>query len=621
MVFARRAPVKPRVLSPDTGEALPLEDELRPWLDSRRRGRIAVIGPPGSGKTTALEHLAAVLPTDFSVSFWDDSPNATASLVAGPGLVVYAAPVPRHGEHLAVLTLAPWNLDDALEYLLTVDPAQTASVLRRLRASPDRDLLNGTPELWRIVLDQMADDETVIHVSAAFRRYFASLGLGARVRQLVQTACLTAILDRFQGLDSAKLRDAGCPEAVLRLIRHGTVQVALATEKVAADLHAGGPCDYFKARMPLALVRAIAPLVLADPTGLEHLHRLLADFALKQPMAASILHAMGTGWRPPVGHVPALGGAWLPGADWPGLNFDGVSLAGADLSGANLAKAVLVRVTAFKANFARAYMREAALGAFNGSEANFTLANLAGAHGDRVRLTFANFEGANLEGIRLINSSLDGANLTRANFRDADLSNTRIRVTQLEGGDFTGANLQGANLAAVKLRNAIFSGACFSGANLYQADLEGMQLPLANFASACLESALLTGASMAGANLSGASLCDAGLADVDWEGADLKNADLRGATFHLGSSRSGRVDSYIASEGTRMGFYTDDYEEQYFKAPEEIRKANLSGADLRGARIDGVDFYLVDVRGALYDPDQEQHLRRCRAILGDRDDS
>jgi uncharacterized protein YjbI with pentapeptide repeats len=41
-------------------------------------------------------------------------------------------------------------------------------------------------------------------------------------------------------------------------------------------------------------------------------------------------------------------------------------------------------------------------------------------------------------------------------------------------------------------------------------------------------------------------------------------------------------------------------------------------ADLRGANLEGVDFYLVDLRIALYDPDQEMHLRRCGAILGTR---
>lgn len=47
-------------------------------------------------------------------------------------------------------------------------------------------------------------------------------------------------------------------------------------------------------------------------------------------------------------------------------------------------------------------------------------------------------------------------------------------------------------------------------------------------------------------------------------------------------------------------------------------KANLRGADLRGANIAGVDFYLVDLRDALYDARQEQHLRGCGAILETR---
>lgn len=32
--------------------------------------------------------------------------------------------------------------------------------------------------------------------------------------------------------------------------------------------------------------------------------------------------------------------------------------------------------------------------------------------------------------------------------------------------------------------------------------------------------------------------------------------------------------------------------------------------DLRGARIDDVDFYLVDLRRAKYTSDQAEHLRR-----------
>ena len=44
-------------------------------------------------------------------------------------------------------------------------------------------------------------------------------------------------------------------------------------------------------------------------------------------------------------------------------------------------------------------------------------------------------------------------------------------------------------------------------------------------------------------------------------------------------------------------------------------KIFAAGADLRGANIEGVDFYLVDLRDALYDAAQEEHFRACRAIL------
>lgn len=93
---------------------------------------------------------------------------------------------------------------------------------------------------------------------------------------------------------------------------------------------------------------------------------------------------------------------------------------------------------------------------------------------------------------------------------------------------------------------------------------------------------------------------------------------MRGATFHMGSSRCGLVESFIPMEGSRTGFYTDEYLEQDFKAPEEIRKANLRGADLRGAHIEGVDFYLVDLRDAKYDSNQAKHLRQTGAILETR---
>ena len=85
--------------------------------------------------------------------------------------------------------------------------------------------------------------------------------------------------------------------------------------------------------------------------------------------------------------------------------------------------------------------------------------------------------------------------------------------------------------------------------------------------------------------------------------------------FHMGSSRSGLLFDVPPGEGSRTGYYTDDYHDLGYVDPAQIRKANLCGADLRGATVKGADFYLVDLRGAKYDLDQELHFRRCGAIL------
>ena len=120
--------------------------------------------------------------------------------------------------------------------------------------------------------------------------------------------------------------------------------------------------------------------------------------------------------------------------------------------------------------------------------------------------------------------------------------------------------------------------------------MEDMELTDADFHDADLRGAVLTGSRMPDANFLGADLRDAKLAEIDWPGACLRDADLRGANFHLGSTRSGMIDSPIPCEGSRTGFYTDDFLDRDVKPAEEIRKANLRGADLRGAEIRGRRF-------------------------------
>ena len=71
-------------------------------------------------------------------------------------------------------------------------------------------------------------------------------------------------------------------------------------------------------------------------------------------------------------------------------------------------------------------------------------------------------------------------------------------------------------------------------------------------------------------------------------GSTLREGSLRAKSFSSAPawkkpSRSRLVFSPIACAGSKTGFYSDDFEKQHYKAPEGIRKANLCGADLRGA--------------------------------------
>jgi flagellar biosynthesis GTPase FlhF len=71
MLEPRRAPVRPRVISPVTRDTLPLDDEILDLIERRWRGVVWLTGGPGSGKTTALAHLAAVLPSSAKVALRD----------------------------------------------------------------------------------------------------------------------------------------------------------------------------------------------------------------------------------------------------------------------------------------------------------------------------------------------------------------------------------------------------------------------------------------------------------------------------------------------------------------------------------------------------------------------
>src|SRR5689334_12246188 len=73
MIEPRSAPVRPRVLLPDATGAVLLEDEVAERLEAGERGYIELAGPPGSGKSTALRHLAHLFGDNSQLRLADTS--------------------------------------------------------------------------------------------------------------------------------------------------------------------------------------------------------------------------------------------------------------------------------------------------------------------------------------------------------------------------------------------------------------------------------------------------------------------------------------------------------------------------------------------------------------------
>src|SRR4029079_14838141 len=127
-------------------------------------------------------------------------------------------------------------------------------------------------------------------------------------------------------------------------------------------------------------------------------------------------------------------------------------------------------------------------------------------------------------------------------------------------------------LSGVDLRNAVLDDARFESATMKGVQLEGVRATGLWMAEANLVGAHFTASTLPGVDLSRATLTGAGLGEVDWPHANLRNASLRRGTFHMVASRSGLVGAPYACEGSKTGFYTDDYEDLSFKRPEDVRK-------------------------------------------------
>ena len=584
-------------------------------------GMVCLCGPDGSGKTLAIEHLAATLPDDAGVVLRDDHvllPHHHA-LKEGALVVCTArkplAPLPQR--LVAVLRMSPWTRDDVIEYVLAAAGQSARGVLKRALASDGVDRLEGCPELWRIVLDEMIADSQLLDVRGALLGWL-------RRNVLAWEAACTACMDAFwmASKDQSALDTAITGVAALArqpVLRQRYAQVLLAGQKLASELADIESSELLEAPLPLELVAEAGRLARARPGAVEHLQRIIAGTATERhATAATILVSADPCWRPEDGSAPFLFNATLGPVNWQRLRLCGAELRRADLHHADLSDAVLEKTPLTGANLAGAKLRRAVLTGVLAEGANFSGADLSRVRAAGAFLEGADLSGATLDGAELTEARLESANLQNASLVAADLSDAVLRRAKIDDADLTAAKFIRADLRGLRLnRAASLDRAVFRNAMLARCDFEGLELDRPDFEAALMAGALLTGSRLNAAAFAGADLRNTGLAEIDWEDADLRGANLAGASFHLGTTRSGMIFGAPPC-GSRTGYYTDEYQERDFLAPEQIRKANLCGADLRGAIIDGVDFYLVDLRGASYTPEQKEHFQRCGAILCDR---
>ncbi|MCA9147656.1 MAG: pentapeptide repeat-containing protein [Planctomycetales bacterium] len=607
--------VRPRVVSQETHEAILLEDIIASHMAPGACKVVELVGPAGSGKSTALKHLAS-LSFPMGLQLIDDLGRAE-TLAPSDTLSVYTTRV-RFNQGATSYRLASWTLDDVIEYVLATAPRKCSSAIARLSADPDRVLLEGIPALLCLVVDQFVTNERVGDVRTALRAAIAQRVRGAR--QIEDAECFAvAQLTGDSDLADQKrqsLSKSGVDRASLRVLQYRFPQTLLCADYVAARLRRGQPPTFPPRRLPRDVLQELASIVASDLRTLRRVRRMYARSQSQYlPTLASILHLADREWRPDSRRRTHLAGAHVAEADWRGVDLSGIDLRESDLS-----RAVLLDATLNGANLDRAILHGVIGSGARMNQVTARIVDLQGSDLSRAEMSNATLTRANCAGADLSHVIAKLANFRRANFcgaslRAACLEASDFRFATLRDADFCEAILKCANLSDQDLRSVAMTGATLEQAILRKSDLEFVAWERVTLTKADLTGAYLTGSQLPGVDLRHAKLQGAGLADIEWPDADLRGANLRGCAFHMGSSRSGLVDSAYPSHGTRTGFYTNDYEDRSFKSPEEIRKANLCGADFRGAIFEDVDFYLVDLRGAKYDTHQRKHFERCDAIL------
>lgn len=623
----KRAAVRPRVCRTDGNTPLLLEEEIASLLEGNEPADVVLTGRPGSGRRSAFAHLAHVFAGDARLQLGGELEEP---MRAGVMVRVRTTSATRHRYRNPVeaadleaneasqdtetvrLKLQPWSDDDVLEYLLSRHADDVARVLPIWQQDTTHDL-HRWPATCTAVLDQLAERPELLDMRSALALVMA-LEIGDHYVEAVTFAITTALVDCKVNTPQSD-RSPRALKHLWHLLGSKTVLGTLAAQWVleVAQQQAG------RSR--------ILPWSSATRDAIEHALRSQTDLAstldriARRPRVRQkgflfgALSLLRPGYRPARALRGDLRWAWLHGVDLSNQHIK-ARLEGANLGSTNLSGCTFERTPLAHSNLVNARANNAQFVDMLAWELTATGLEAPGSAWFDAHLQDSNLCNAVLDRASLENAQLNCCNLSRASLRRANLSKAVILRSVLDAADLTDADCSSARFHHADLRAAILEGTNFIRAHLHSCNFEGTELPRLRAASARFTRCDLTASHWPNADLRNASFAECGLAHVDWQGSDLRGADLRRATFHLGNSRSGLVDSLTAGQGSRTGYYTDESLEERFQTPEDVRKANLRDCDLRGAIVEATDFYLVDVRGAKMTLEQRVWMQRCRAIMG-----
>lgn len=607
--------VEPRAVSPASGETLPLVDIVVEHIYSETK----TIRLVGKGKSAALSHLAARLRDHDGVRFLDHQRMIVHSDKFS--LTVFDSPGAFRADF--DIALEEWSKDDFIEYLIAKAPSKCRSVMNRLTAANDFWLGNGSPLVISTLLDHMIEFDELNSMADAIRFHYAQTEFEEEaMRPSVIRCCLKLLYDDAWVTSALnRMKHPRIPDQLISFLASLPTRMLLAADDIVQQLIEGNVPVAMNHRWSADLLDMIADgLINTDneANALSVLERLAnqanSEFSSN---AAGVLFRINREWMPTRESCLRLDGARLAGVIWNRVTLEDSNLSNARMDQSEFRTVSFKRSTLSGANFQGSQFAGGRLDKIKANKSNFSNAVMSRVYACQADFGLASLRDAILEFGDFTGASFVGADLGFANLNFANLESADLCGALLDHVTLLNACLDNASLEGIDLRTAEIQGASFCRAKMRCCNLESLSLCQINFMKTDLSDALLTDSRFDRCNLAKVMLVNAKLADVNWTGCNLRGAKLVGCHFFYGSTRSGLVGSPYPSHGTRTGFYTDDYDDQYFKRPEEIRKANLCNCDLRGADVFRTDFYLVDLRGALFDDEQKSYFKACGAILSE----